>query len=194
VFYLPDPTNATNAKLKTLSWSTAVHNSGFPLALIPVPDTLPTPPMGATYSGQTMRYSGSSVALYDQLTCAIRNVGTWGVAQAEAGVVELRSDFKTLASGNDPDSKGFNVPSLLGVQVGAPYLHAGNALSLEALFSPTFQAHYQALAPGFLGASDTARADNVAALIQYILSIDGDTTPIAVPTLGPTGGSFCAAQ
>jgi len=194
VFYLPDPTNATNAKLKTLSWSTAVHNSGFPLALIPVPDNLPAPPMGATYSGQTMRYSGSNVALYDQLTCAIRNVGTWGVAQAEAGVVELRSDLKTLGSGNDPDSKGFNVPSLLGVQVGAPYLHSGNALSLEALFSPTFKAHFQALSSTFLPDSDTARADNVAALIQYLLSIDGDTAPIAIPALGPTGGVFCSAQ
>jgi len=25
-------------------------------------------------------------------------------------------------------------------------------------------------------------------------AIDPDTTPIAIPTLGPTGGSFCVAQ
>jgi len=83
---------------------------------------------------------------------------------------------------------------LLNTVTGAPYFHAGNALTLEAMFSPTFQAHYQALAPGFLGDSDTARADHVASLIQFILSIDGDTTPMAIPALGPNGGSFCAAQ
>jgi DNA-binding beta-propeller fold protein YncE len=194
VFYTPDPTGVTNNKLKTLSWAAAVQQAGFPTSLLPVPSTLPTPPMGLTFSGQTMRYSGSKPALYDQLTCAIRPVGTYGVAQAEAGIAELRSDLVTPASGNDPDSQGFNVPPLLGAAVGAPYFHGGNALTLEAMFSPTFQTHYQALAPGFLGDSDTARADHVASLIQFILSIDGDATPMAIPPLGPTGGVFCAAQ
>jgi hypothetical protein len=141
-----------------------------------------------------MRYSGNKASLYDQLTCALRNVGTFGVAQAEAGIAELRADLVTPAQGNEPDSKGFNVPPLLNVATGAPYFHAGNALTLEAMFSPTFQAHYQALAPGFLAAGDPGRADKVAALIQYVLSIDGDTAPIVTPALGPAGGSFCSAQ
>jgi len=194
VFYAPDPTGATNNKLKTLSWSTAVHQSGFPTSLLPVLDTPPTAPMGLTYSGQTMRYSGNKPALYDEMTCALRPVGTYGVAQAEAGIAELRGDMVTPAQGFEPDCLGFNVPPLLNTVTGAPYFHAGNALTLEAMFSPTFQAHYQALAPGFLGDSDTARADHVASLIQFILSIDGDTTPMAIPALGPNGGSFCAAQ
>jgi DNA-binding beta-propeller fold protein YncE len=194
VFYAPDPTGVTNNKLKTLSWSTAVHQSGFPTALLPVLDTLPTPPMGLTYSGQTMRYSGNKPALYDEMTCALRPVGTYGVAQAEAGIGELRGDMITPAQGFEPDCAGFNVPPLLNAVTGAPYFHAGNALSLEAMFSPTFQAHYQALAPGFLADTDSARADHVASLIQFILSIDGDTTPMAIPPLGPTGGSFCVAQ
>jgi DNA-binding beta-propeller fold protein YncE len=194
VFYQPDPTGAMNNKLKTLSWSNAVRQSGFPLSLLPVADTLPTPPMGTVFSGQTMRYSGNKASLYDQLTCGLRNVGTYAVAQAEAGIAELRSDLKTPSQGNEPDCHGFNVPSLLNVAAGAPYFHAGNALSLEAMFSSTFAAHYQALAPGFLADGDPLRNDNVAALIQYILSIDGDATPIAIPPLGPAGGVFCAAQ
>ena len=194
VFYQPDPTNVTNNKLKTLSWSNAVHQAGLPSSVFPVADTLPTPPMGVTFSGQTMRYSGNKASLYDQLTCAIRSVGTFGVAQSEAGIAELRADMVTVAQGNEPDCKGFNVPPLLNVVTGAPYFHAGNALTLEAMFSPTFQAHYAALAPDFLGASDAARADHVAALVQFLLSIDGDTTPMAIPPLGPTGGVFCAAQ
>jgi hypothetical protein len=194
VFYQPDMTGVINNKLKTTSWSAAVHASGFPTALLPVSDTLPTPPTGLTYSGQTMRYSGNKPALYDELTCALRSVGTYGVAQPEAGFAELRGDMVTPAQGFEPDCSGFNVPPLLNAVAGAPYFHGGGALSLEALLSPTFQAHYAALAPaGFLDAADPARADKVADLVQFILSIDGDTPPIPIPALGPTGGVFCAA-
>jgi DNA-binding beta-propeller fold protein YncE len=194
VFYQPDPTGVTNNKLKTLSWRAALDTAGFPSALRPVMDTLPTPPAGTVYSGQTMRYSGNKASLFDQLTCGVRNVGTFAVAQAEAGYAELRPDLITPASGNDPDSKGYNIPPLLNTVTGAPYFHGGNALSLEAVFSPTFATHYQALSSNFLPAADAGRADKVAALIQYLLSIDNDTPTIAVPALGATGGSFCAAQ
>ncbi len=194
VFYKPDPTGVVNNALKTTSWSAAVHTANFPASLFPVADTLPTPAAGLTYSGQTMRYSGNAPASFDQLTCALRPVGTFNVAQAEAGIAELRSDLKTLAQGSEPDCNGFNVPPLLGAAAGAPYFHAGNALTLEGLFSPTFKGHHQALAAGFLDAADPARADKVAALIQFVLSIDGDLAPIAIPALGPTGGVFCAAQ
>jgi mono/diheme cytochrome c family protein len=211
VFYKPDATGVINNKLKTLSWAAAVQAANFPAALLPVANGLPLtgtlPPLGVfntnppaaqgqpvTYSLQTMRYSGNKPAFFDQLTCAIRNVGTYGVAQAEAGIAELRGDMVTPAQGNDPDCKGFNPPPLLNVVTGAPYLHGGNALTLESLFSPTFQAHHQALSAGFLDAADPMRADKVASLIQFVLSIDGDTPPMAIPALGPTGGTFCAAQ
>jgi hypothetical protein len=194
VFYQPDPTGVINNKLKTQSWSTAAHMSGFPSALFPVSDTLPMPPAGTTYSGQTMRYSGNKASLFDSLTCALRPVGTFGVAQTEAGIAELRADMVTKAQGGDPDVNGFNIPPLLNAMTGAPYFHAGNALTLEAMFSPTFQAHYQALAPDFLGADDAQRADHVAELIQFVLSIDGDTTPMPIPALGPSGGVLCSAQ
>jgi hypothetical protein len=32
----------------------------------------------------------------------------------------------------------------------------------------------------------------VAALVQFVLSIDEDQTSFAIPALGPTGGSLCA--
>jgi DNA-binding beta-propeller fold protein YncE/mono/diheme cytochrome c family protein len=198
VFYTPDPTGATNSKLKTVSWSTAVHQAKFPTALVPVADGLPTTGMSdgqlVTFSGQTMRYSGNKASLYDQLTCALRSVGTYGVAQSEAGIAELRADLVTPSQGNEPDSNGFNPPPLLNAVAGAPYFHAGNALTLEAMFSTKFQAHYQALAPAFLDASDPGRADKIASLVQFLLSIDGDTAPLAIPPLGPNGGIFCAAQ
>ncbi|MDP9033597.1 MAG: hypothetical protein M3O50_02230 [Myxococcota bacterium] len=197
VFYKPDSTGVINNSLKTKSWAAAVHAANFPTSLLPVADglaTTPDPVTGIVFSNQTMRYSGNKATSFDQLTCAIRPVGTFNVAQPEAGIAELRGDLKTVAQGNEADCKGFNPPPLLNVQVGAPYFHAGNALTLEGAFSDTFKGHHQALAPNFLDAADPARADKVAALIQFVLSIDSDLAPIAIPTLGPTGGSFCSAQ
>jgi mono/diheme cytochrome c family protein len=216
VFYEPDPTNMLNTKLKSISWAATAQlgvTAGFPATLLPVPNGLPTMTTNAMgmmvptgFSGQTMRYSGTKG--YEGMVCALRNVGTYGVAQAEAGVVEVRgSDLKTPSCdhagdgipaklGDMTDCLGFNPPPLLNVVAGAPYFHGGNALSLEAVLSPTFAAHYGALAPaGFLAQSDPMRADKVAALIQFLLSIDGDTTPIPIPTpFGANGGVLCATQ
>ena len=58
---------------------------------------------------------------------------------------------------NDPKAGiGYNVPSLLGVATGAPFLHAGNARTLEALFDTTFATHTRALAPNFLTENDAS--------------------------------------
>jgi cytochrome c peroxidase len=82
--------------------------------------------------------------------------------------------MKTLAQGKN----GMSVPSLFGLSVGAPFFHAGNARTLEELFDPTFAAHYQALAPDFLGQNETfTRSDRIAQLIAFLLSIDENTTP-----------------
>lgn len=75
---------------------------------------------------------------------------------------------------------------------GAPYLHGGNTRTLESLFSSGFATHYKALSPNFL--DDDASGAKREALIQFLLSIDDDKTPIPAPaTAGATGGSFCAA-
>jgi hypothetical protein len=83
---------------------------------------------------------------------------------------------------------GFNIPSLLGLQVGAPYFHAGNARSLEEMFNNAiFQSHYQALGAVFVPTQATVRQ-----MVAYLLSIDGNTSPITLPA-GPSaeGGDIC---
>jgi cytochrome c peroxidase len=103
--------------------------------------------------------------------------------------------MKTAAQGDgDPagEGRGYNVPSLLGVSTGAPYLHGGNARTLEALFSSTFATHAHALAPNFL--TDTEEKDvqaKVSALVQYLLSIDEASEYPGIPDPGGSGGSLC---
>ncbi len=101
--------------------------------------------------------------------------------------------MKTPAQGNETDGKGFNPPSLLGLGAGAPYLHGGGALTLESLLSARFGSHHGALAPGFLEENDDDRAQKVDWLVQYLLSIDEEKAPLAIPAAGAKGGDFCAA-
>lgn len=123
----------------------------------------------------------------DQINCVLRDVGTFPTQSGNAlGIVpqdsptavrELRDNMKSLALG----ATGFNIPALVGVAAGAPYLHAGNARSLEELFAPAFAAHHQALATGFLAGDDREkRAGEVDDLVAYLLSID-DLTPSEGP-------------
>ena len=61
-------------------------------------------------------------------------------------------------------------PALLGLQVGAPFFHAGNARTLEELLSTTFAAHNGALA-GLARAFSAERRRRQ--LVAFLLSIDG---------------------
>jgi hypothetical protein len=192
VFYAPLP--ATNAALASTTWSPSTLN-GFPSALLPA----------ATPANQVMRFGGSSPATLDQLLCVLRPVGTYGVADPAAGIAELRIDMKTPSQGNGDaasggDGRGYNPPSLLGTVAGAPYLHAGNALTLESLFSATgaggsglFATHFNALAPNFLTQNSPSVVEGqVAALVAFLTSIDGDTAELDAPAIGASGGDFCA--
>jgi len=187
VFYTPDantapPTN-TNKVLKTMSWGQAVTDANFPAALLPT--TLP--------ASQMMRYSGTNTSSFDSLTCLLRNVGTFNVAEPGVGIAELRRDMTTAAQGNEDFGKGYNIPAIKAASVNAPYFHAGQARTLEAVFSETFAAHMRALAPaGFLAAGDAQTPAKREALVQFLLSIDDATPGIPVPALGPDGGDFCA--
>jgi hypothetical protein len=100
--------------------------------------------------------------------------------------------MKTVAQGDgDPagEGRGYNVPSLLGVSTGAPYLHAGSVRTLEALFGSAFKAHFNALSPNFLAESDPAVVkQNVQALVHYLLSIDEDAE---YSDYSDQGGSLC---
>lgn len=153
---------------------------------------------------------GATAAVYqenptnDQLRCALRDVGTFpmqGDATEPANVVgrvppsaptllEYRQDMTTLAQGRD----GMNVPSLFGLSVGAPFLHGGNARTLEELLSDTFADHHRALAKDFLGDPET-RDSRMLHLVAYLLSIDETTPTDRILDTGPDGSplkhDFC---
>ena len=105
---------------------------------------------------------------FKRLACNVRDVGTFG---APGGAPEVRANG-TPAQGK----KGFNPPSLLGLNVGAPYLHHGAAPDLKALFGPDFKAHTSAGNPNF-----EPRGADLDALIAFLLSIDESTEPVPVP-------------
>ena len=137
-----------------------------------------------------MRFQNGNGGAFDQIQCVLRNVGTFGVSPIDVGVAEVRADMTTPAQGNQPTSNGFNPPSLLGLSVGAPYFHAGNARTLEELFSSDFGPHWKALSQNvnFLG-----QAGDIDKLVAYLLSIDGAKTTIPLPAAaGAEGGDFCA--
>jgi len=182
VFYAPSP--ATNTALKTTPWPGL---NGFPAALLPA----------TTAADQMMRFGSTNPSAFDQILCTLRPVGTFGVAETGAGIAELRVDMATVAQGNGDatgNGKGYNVPSLLNVATGAPYLHGGQARTLEALFSSTFASHHQSLAPNFLTETDpNVLAKNIDNLVSFLLSIDESTTALTLPAIGPQGGDFCTA-
>ncbi len=105
---------------------------------------------------------GGAPALKRQ-ACNIRAVGTFG---ADGGADEVRANGQPAQGPN-----GFNPPSLLGLAVGAPYLHNGAAPTLDGLLADHPE-HTTAGNPNFL-----PTADDRAALVAFLLSID-ESTPI----------------
>jgi hypothetical protein len=177
-FYTPSVD--TNGKLNSAAWAPP---PGFPVALLPAADQ------------RFMRFNGGDAAAFDQIQCILRPVGTF--AKADAVMItnpELRQNMTAVGQGNEANGKGYNPPSLLGVQVGAPFFHSGGAATLESLFSPAFKEHYQALAPNLFTETDPVeRAAKVEQLVQYLLSIDTEATTVAIPGVGGQGGDFCVA-
>ena len=123
----------------------------------------------------------------EQMQCILRPVGTFNVAPAQVGIAELRADMATVAQGNTDPSRGFNPPSLLGVQVGAPFYHGGNARTLEEAFDAVFTAHFQSAIAQVFSPNATEKKQ----LIAYLLSIDEDEASVAIPAKGTTGGDIC---
>jgi YVTN family beta-propeller protein len=112
-----------------------------------------------------------------QVACVLRDVDSFGVPGDDAATDALElKDNATRAQGRG----GFNVPSLFGVSLGAPYLHHGQAASLEDLFTdPLWEGHLRAGNPAFL--SGPGAATERVQLLQFLLSIDAETAPLAVP-------------
>jgi YVTN family beta-propeller protein len=189
LFY--DPAVTTNEQLKSTSWSAAVAAASFPQTLLPALAT----------ADQVMRFNApnaQAAGAFDQIVCALRNVGTFGVAEAAVATNGLFPEIRANgapAQGNQAHGNGYNPPSLLAANIGAPYLHHGGVRTLEALFAedPKFSAHYRALSPNFLKETGPARQDKVNALVAYLLYVDEHAPSIAAPALGPQGGDFCKA-
>jgi YVTN family beta-propeller protein len=195
LFYAPGV--ATNAALKVTDF---VVPAGFPAGLLPAE--------AAQDQKLVINAGGESVQ------CVQRNVKTFNKAEDGVGIAEVRgTDMKAVAQGagvalrpnadgdNDPtnDPKagiGYNVPSLIGVATGAPFLHAGNVRTLEALFDKKFVEHTRALSPNFLTDNDPAAVDSQKGeLIQYLLSIDEDKLPVSLPEVaGAQGGALCPKE
>lgn len=192
MFYTP--TIETIAALRVTNFQVP---AGFPSALLPAE---------AAQDQKLVINAGG-----DSVQCVQRNVKTFNRAEDGVGIAELRgTNMKDLAQGggvalrpnedgdNDPanDPKagiGYNVPGLIGVAAGAPYMHAGNARTLEALLdSNKFGEHLRALAPNFMQETDPAAVQKQKeALVHFLLSIDEDKKPVALPPPGAQGGALC---
>ncbi len=115
--------------------------------------------------------------------CTVRRVGTFDAdGPSGHGADEVRQNG-AAAQGVD----GFNVPSLLGIGLGAPYLHNGAAVTLEELFDPSgdFTDHLRAGNQVFV-----PTATQVADLIAVLRTIDDSTPTFPIPAgqrLCPTG-------
>ncbi len=177
VFWTPSETN--NAAAGTLRTTSYTAPAMFPALL--------NPASAAAGRTATLRFpAGPTAGANDQIQCVVRAVGTFpatGTAPVlPAGspmvIREVRTNMTTDAQG----ASGFNPPALLGGVTGAPYFHAGNARTLEEVFDPAFEAHYQALSENFLLAGD--RDLQVRQMVAFLLSIDEGSAAAAAPSLG----------
>jgi YVTN family beta-propeller protein len=180
LFYTPSEmvNNPTTGSLKTATYMTP---AAFPAAL--------NPPSNVMGRHATLRFSGAGAGANDQINCVLRAVGTYpamldasddGVSPAGVRVREVRGDMSTAAQG----TTGFNPPSLLGLASGAPFYHAGNARTLEEVFDAAFTTHTRAFSSNF-----SPSATDIRQLVEFLLSIDGSTTPVAVPGAAALGFS-----
>jgi hypothetical protein len=134
----------------------------------------------------------------DQIKCVLRSVGTFPdqtTGENKTGITAggdapPAQEVRLILNGMAYDEKlalgatGFNIPSLVGLSLGGPYFHAGNARTLEESFDTAFEGHYAAM--GVTAPS----SDEIRDLVSYLLSLDEsideehDTAPVAVPNLG----------
>jgi YVTN family beta-propeller protein len=116
-----------------------------------------------------------------RVVCTIRDVKTFGIPGNTAATDALEHK-DSAATDRAPGAGGYNVPSLYGLATSAPYLHHGQAATLEQLFDdPKWANHLHAANPNFLldgGDADAKKKD----LINFLLSIDAATPQQTVPT------------
>jgi len=126
-----------------------------------------------------------------QVACVTRNVGTFGLPDDIIGTdaLELRPFQGALV--RSQGRAGYNVPSLYGLALGAPYLHHGQAATLDELFTDErWQFHTSAGNANF--GVTLARPGKLEDLSAFLLSIDASTEEFAIPTDPGSGNSFDA--
>jgi len=126
-----------------------------------------------------------------QVACVLRNVGTFGLPGDTAGTDTLETRFFQGGLVRAEGRAGYNVPSLYGLALGAPYLHHGQAPTLRDLFTdPRWQFHTNAGNANF--SIELGKPGKLDDLSAFLLSIDAQTPELSVPTDLATGGSFDA--
>jgi len=126
-----------------------------------------------------------------EAACVLRNVGTFGVAGDQGATDALEIRIANGAAVRSEGRAGYNVPSLYGLAVGAPYLHHGQSPTLNDLFTnPAWNSHTSAGSANF--GITLGGAGKVDDLVAFLTSIDASTQEFAVPTDPGTGGSFDA--
>jgi YVTN family beta-propeller protein len=117
-----------------------------------------------------------------QVACVLRNVGTFGSDTLETRVVR-NADGTVNLTARAQGRLGYNVPSLYGMALGAPFFHHGKAATLEALLDdPAWAAHATAGNPNWLlQGTDAQIQQRKADLLAFLLSIDATTPEQAVP-------------
>lgn len=167
-----EPSSETNAALATTPFdltSTLIPPSfNFHTTQI-----APQPPITDTFTGPVEPEAIGP----KQVACVLRNVGTFGVP----GDAFATDTLEQKANGSRAQGRGgYNVPSLYGLSLGAPYLHHGQAATLEDLFNdPKWANHLRAGNPVFLTTGDAEQQKQD--LISFLLSIDASTTTFSIP-------------
>lgn len=117
-----------------------------------------------------------------QMSCVLRNVGTFGVPGdvAATDALELRNAPAAIGASTTIRAQGrggYNVPALYGLTLGAPYLHHGQARTLEELLGDArFENHRTAAAANFAPVGQ-----DLTDLVNFLRSIDKDTAEFEVP-------------
>ncbi len=125
-----------------------------------------------------------------QIACSLRNVGSFGALDpAGTDALEIRPAAGAIVRAEG--RAGYNVPSLYGLALGAPYLHHGQAPTLSDLFTNTrWQFHTNAgNANMSVVLGQPGKLDDLTA---FLMSIDASTPEIAVPNDPGSGLSFDA--
>jgi YVTN family beta-propeller protein len=156
------PSSAANAALKATPFVPPTGDSFWP------PQALQIAPQPAAADN-----TGAAIGP-NQVACVLRNVNTFGVPgnDTTTDALERKADG-TRAQGRG----GFNVPSLWGLSVGAPFFHHGQAASLVNLLTDSkWAGHLHAGNANFEPTADQSQD-----LINFLLSIDPQTSPLPIP-------------